>query len=212
MCHNVTSPCGMTVRPTVTPAIQSDTASFRLYFGNQEIMGSLDVTVSGEQHSAHLENKKMTFGYLRSHSSSSCLSRNLSPVHLWESLLHKEVICDHYQLFHLPLDFLMPLIIPPTALLWNDCVGETEGWLTYHTYFGAGLTACNLNNKTHTTYTYTYSPHTTRYINIAHTLHSSSLYCHTSLGQTTGWPHEYTYFLALTLSDLIFSTAHKGKV
>ena len=55
MCHNVTSPCGMTVRPTVTPAIQSDTASFRLYFGNQEIIGSLDVTVSGEQHSAHLE-------------------------------------------------------------------------------------------------------------------------------------------------------------
>ena len=154
----------------------------------------------------------ITFGYLRSYSSSSCLSRNLSPVHLWESLLYKEVICDHYQLFHLPLDFLMPLIIPPTALLWNDCVGETEHWLTYHTYFGAGLTACNLNNKTHTTYTYTYSPHTTRYINIAHTLHSSSLYCHTSLGQTTDWPHEYTYFLALTLSDLIFSTAHKGKV
>ena len=33
-------PCGITVNPTVIPAIASDTAHEILYFGNQLVMGS----------------------------------------------------------------------------------------------------------------------------------------------------------------------------
>ena len=47
--HIMTSPCGMTVRPTVTPAMASDTASLRLYCGSQPRMGSRAFTPATKQ-------------------------------------------------------------------------------------------------------------------------------------------------------------------
>ena len=38
-------PWGMTVRPTVTPAMRSEIASLRLYWGNQVMIGSADFIV-----------------------------------------------------------------------------------------------------------------------------------------------------------------------